>query len=120
MADAWLEGEFITDTEHDWLVNSISYPLSMIDKITPRPDARVTEQLEADGLEGIRPFMTEKGTYAAAFVNTCLLYTSSKIKAGRPAERRRLSATPDTRPLWASAWGREAPSARSFCIWAAA
>ena len=70
MADAWLEGEFITDTEHDWLVNSISYPLSMIDKITPRPDARVTEQLEADGLEGIRPFMTEKGTYAAAFVNT--------------------------------------------------
>lgn len=70
MADAWLEGEFITADEHDWLVNQISYPLSMIDKITPHPDARVTEQLEADGLEGIRPFMTEKGTYAAAFVNT--------------------------------------------------
>ena len=34
----------------------------MIDKITPHPDSRVTEQLEADGLEGIRPFVTAMGT----------------------------------------------------------
>ncbi len=70
MAQAWLDGEFITQEAYDWLVHTLSYPLSMIDKITPRPDIRVTEQLEADGLEGIRPFLTEKGTYAAAFVNT--------------------------------------------------
>lgn len=70
MAQAWLDGEFITKEDYQWLTESLTYPLSMIDKITPHPDSRVTKQLEADGLEGIRPFVTAKGTCAAAFVNT--------------------------------------------------
>jgi fructuronate reductase len=70
MAEAWVDGGFITQEDYEWLVNQMSYPLSMIDKITPHPDDRVTKQLEADGLEGVRPFTTAKGTSAAAFVNT--------------------------------------------------
>lgn len=70
MAQSWLEKDFITDDEYKYITNEISYPLSMIDKITPHPDNRITKQLESDGLEGVRPFITEKGTYAAAFVNT--------------------------------------------------
>lgn len=70
MVEAWLENGFITEEEAKYITSEISYPLSMIDKITPHPDSRVTEALEADGLEGIRPFVTQKGTRAAAFVNT--------------------------------------------------
>lgn len=70
MAEAWKDGGFISEDDYNWLAQEITYPLSMIDKITPHPDNRVTEQLEADGLEGVRPFLTAKGTYAATFVNT--------------------------------------------------
>lgn len=70
MAQCWLDNGFITDDEFNFVTNEITYPLSMIDKITPHPDNRVTEKLIADGLEDIQPFLTEKGTYAAAFVNT--------------------------------------------------
>lgn len=70
MCDIWLYNKFINEDEFDYITNKISYPLSMIDKITPHPDNRVTEQLENDGLEGVRPFITKKGTHTAAFVNT--------------------------------------------------
>ena len=42
----------------------------MIDKITPHPDERIAEKLEADGLENARPFVTGKGTVAAIYVNS--------------------------------------------------
>ena len=37
----------------------------MIDKITPRPFEEVQRLLERDGIEGIKPFETEKHTFAA-------------------------------------------------------
>ncbi len=49
--------------------NKVSFPWSMIDKITPRPDASVEEILKADGLEGLEPVITSKNTYVAPFVN---------------------------------------------------
>ncbi len=49
--------------------NKVSFPWSMIDKITPRPDASVEEILKKDGLEGLEPVVTSKGTYVAPFVN---------------------------------------------------
>ena len=42
----------------------------MIDKITPHPDNRIADKLAADGLENAKPFVTEKGTYAAVYVNS--------------------------------------------------
>ena len=47
----------------------VSFPWSMIDKITPRPDASVEEILKADGIEGLEPVITSKNTYVAPFVN---------------------------------------------------
>ena len=46
-----------------------SFPWSMIDKITPRPDDSVKAMLVAGGLEGAQGCMTAKGTYIAPFVN---------------------------------------------------
>ena len=49
--------------------NKVSFPWSMIDKITPRPDASVEQILKEDGLEGLDPVITSKNTYIAPFVN---------------------------------------------------
>ena len=55
--------EYVNDRE------KVTFPWSMIDKITPRPDASVEEILKADGLEGLEPVITSKSTYVAPFVN---------------------------------------------------
>ncbi len=47
----------------------VTYPWSMIDKITPRPDAKVREMLKADGFEDSESIITSKNTYTAPFVN---------------------------------------------------
>lgn len=47
----------------------VSFPWTMIDKITPRPDASVEAILRADGVEELDPVITSKNTYVAPFVN---------------------------------------------------
>jgi len=47
----------------------ISFPWSMIDKITPRPDAKVQDMLAADGFEDNETIITNRNTYTAPFVN---------------------------------------------------
>ena len=47
----------------------VSFPWSMIDKITPRPDAAVERILEKDGIQDLKPIITEKNAYIAPFVN---------------------------------------------------
>lgn len=49
--------------------SKVSFPWSMIDKITPRPDASVEEILKKDGVEELDPVVTSKNTYVAPFVN---------------------------------------------------
>ncbi|MGN0290904.1 MAG: mannitol dehydrogenase family protein [Lachnospiraceae bacterium] len=49
--------------------NKVTFPWTMIDKITPRPDASVEEILKNDGVEGLDPVITSKNTYVAPFVN---------------------------------------------------
>ena len=49
--------------------SKVSFPWSMIDKITPRPDASVEKILEADGIEELEPVVTSKNTWVAPFVN---------------------------------------------------
>ena len=66
----------------------VSFPWSMIDKITPRPDASVEKILANDGLEGLEPIVTSKGTYVAPFVNaeeTQYLVIEDVFPNGRPA-----------------------------------
>lgn len=46
-----------------------SFPWSMIDKITPRPDTGIKAQLDKDGFEDTEIITTAKNTYIAPFVN---------------------------------------------------
>ena len=65
----------------------VSFPWSMIDKITPRPDASVEKILEADGLD-LAPAITSRGTYVAPFVNaeeSEYLVIEDCFPNGRPA-----------------------------------
>ncbi|GHV33977.1 mannitol dehydrogenase [Clostridia bacterium] len=52
-----------------YLDEKVSFPWSMIDKITPRPAESVRDALEAGGIENMDIIVTSKGTYIAPFVN---------------------------------------------------
>jgi fructuronate reductase len=72
----------------DWLSNSekVSFPLSMIDKITPYPSERVREQLETV-LGGMGIIRTAKNSVTAPFVNTEeaeYLVIEDRFPNGRP------------------------------------
>ncbi len=65
----------------------VSFPWSMIDKITPRPDAAVEEMLKKDSIDGLENVITSKNTYVAPFVNAeeCeYLVIEDSFPAGRP------------------------------------
>ena len=88
IAKAWKDNGKITGDEYNYLNEKVSFPWSMIDKITPRPDAAVEKELIADGLEDISPFVTAKHTYTAAFVNAekpQYLVVEDLFPNGRPA-----------------------------------
>ncbi len=55
------------DYVHD--TNKVSFPWSMIDKITPRPDPQVANTLTDEGMENLTPVITSKNSYVAPFVN---------------------------------------------------
>ncbi len=66
----------------------VSFPWSMIDKITPRPDASIEALLQKDGIEALEPVITSKNTYVAPFVNAeeCeYLVIEDAFPNGRPA-----------------------------------
>lgn len=60
------EADFVTYVNAK---DRVSFPWSMIDKITPRPDASVEAILKQDGIENLDPIVTSKNTYVAPFVN---------------------------------------------------
>ncbi|MDR1834923.1 MAG: mannitol dehydrogenase family protein [Fusobacteriaceae bacterium] len=55
----------------DYIKNpaKVSFPLSMIDKITPRPDDSVAKMLTESGFDDIDTQITSKNTYISTFVN---------------------------------------------------
>lgn len=62
----------LTETHFIDYINNpkkVSFPCTMIDKITPRPDPYVENMLLQDGLENISPIITKRNTYVAPFVN---------------------------------------------------
>lgn len=89
-ADAWCDkglaeggfGAYVRD------MAKVSFPWTMIDKITPRPDKKVEAMLAEDGIEGLDPVITAKNTYIAPFVNAeeCeYLVIEDAFPGGRPA-----------------------------------
>ena len=90
VAKAWLEKGYVGQDFIDYLSDEskITFPWSMIDKITPRPHKMVEESLEKDGIEGMAPIVTSKNTFIAAFVNAerpQYLVVEDKFPNGRPA-----------------------------------
>ena len=69
----------------------VSFPLSMIDKITPRPDEKIAAILKEDGIDEKESIVTSKNTYVAPFVNaeeTEYLVIEDKFANGRmPLEK---------------------------------
>ena len=65
-AEAWGDEGFKTYIEDG---KKVSFPWTMIDKITPSPDLSVGAMLEKDGLEGFAPVRNARGTVKAPYVN---------------------------------------------------
>lgn len=70
-AEKWIENKFMDEKFMNYIKDSkkISFPCTMIDKITPRPNDFIKKSLEEDGFENSKLIITEKNTYTSAFVN---------------------------------------------------
>ena len=79
----------------------VTFPWSMIDKITPRPDAKVEAMLAEDHIGGLDAVVTSKNTYIAPFVNAeeCE-YLSLKMlfRTVSPHWTKAASSSPTERP----------------------
>jgi fructuronate reductase len=89
IAAAWAENSLAPKAFLDWLCDEaqVSFPWSMIDKITPSPAKAIADMLAAKGIAGIDPIKTSKQTYIAAFVNAerpQYLVIEDKFPNGRP------------------------------------
>ncbi len=90
VAKAWAEKGFVGADFIAYLedTSKVSFPWSMIDKITPRPAKSVEESLLADGIEEMSPIVTSKNTFIAPFVNAerpQYLVVEDSFPNGRPA-----------------------------------
>ena len=67
----WIKNNLVEENFLKYINNTekVSFPWSMIDKITPRPSQAVKETLEKEGLEGMDIICTKRNTYVAPFVN---------------------------------------------------
>lgn len=70
-AKAWEKNGRAQEGFAAWLTDGskVSFPCTMIDKITPRPDPSILALLKQDGIGDIDPAVTENGSYVAPFVN---------------------------------------------------
>ena len=89
IAKKWRENRFVSEGFLYWLSDeaNVSFPWSMIDKITPRPAAVVEEALNQAGIEDMAPVVTSKGTFIAPFVNAeqpQYLVVEDRFPNGRP------------------------------------
>ncbi len=89
IAEEWFKRGFVDEGFLHYLKdeNKISFPLTMIDKITPRPSETVKKNLNDLGVEDLDVFVTSKNSYVSAFVNTEVseyLVIEDKFTNGRP------------------------------------
>lgn len=89
-ARAWEEKGLVAAGFASYLADreAVSFPWSMIDKITPRPDDRIQAMLAECGIEGMGGIVTGKNTFVAPFVNaeeTEYLIIEDWFPNGRPA-----------------------------------
>ena len=86
IAQAWADDEHVPGSFVDY-IQSMSYPWTMIDKITPRPSETVAAMLAADGYEDTDITETSKHTFVSSFVNAeaaAYLIIEDDFPNGRP------------------------------------
>ena len=88
-AERWVKDGLVPAAFLDYLKDEtkVTFPWSMIDKITPRPHEKVKAMLAADGFEDNDYIETEKHTFTAPFVNaeeTQYLVIEDNYTNGRP------------------------------------
>ncbi len=69
VAESWLKNGYVGQDFIDYIAAKVTFPWTMIDKITPRPDENVMKLLAEDGFEDGGLIITAKNTYTSAFVN---------------------------------------------------
>ena len=89
IAGSWVEKEWVPKDFLDYVSDeaTVSFPWTMIDKITPRPSEDVQKQLEGLGLKDMGIVVTEKESYIAPFVNAegpQYLVVEDRFPNGRP------------------------------------
>lgn len=90
IAKGWVENGYAADGFIEYITDEskVSFPWSMIDKITPRPSEKVMRMLGDMGVENISPIVTSKNTFIAPFVNAekpQYLVIEDSFPNGRPA-----------------------------------
>lgn len=90
MTEEWKKQGFVDEGFVSYVNDEtkVSFPWTMIDKITPRPSEKIADDLEAAGVENMQPVITSKRTYIAPFVNAegpQYLVVEDSFPNGRPA-----------------------------------
>lgn len=89
MTEKWVRNGFVSKDFAAWVEDEdkVSFPWTMIDKITPRPAPAVEKALLDAGFEDMKVKVTAKNGYTAAFVNAegpQYLVIEDRFPNGRP------------------------------------
>ena len=89
VAKKWIKRGFMEEGFMDYITDeaTVSFPWSMIDKITPRPDEGIAKELGELGIEDMNPIITSRNTFIAPFVNAEIpqyLVIEDRFPNGRP------------------------------------
>ena len=90
IAKSWIDRGLVENGFAEYLSDEevVSFPWSMIDKITPRPNAGIADELTGLGVEEMGIIPREKGAPVAPFVNcesSEYLVIEDRFPNGRPA-----------------------------------
>ena len=90
MTEEWKKAGFVDEGFVNYVSDEqvVTFPWTMIDKITPRPSEQIAADLEKLGVENMQPVITGKKTYIAPFVNAekpQYLVIEDSFPNGRPA-----------------------------------
>ena len=90
VAEGWLANDFVDEGFVAYVSDEarVSFPWSMIDRISPNPSEEVSVQLKRAGFEDVDLFKTPHGTVFASFANTeraHYLVIEDSFPNGRPA-----------------------------------
>ncbi|MEV2311666.1 mannitol dehydrogenase family protein [Paenibacillus larvae] len=89
IAEGWKKNGFVTNQFIEYLTDDrlVSFPWSMIDRITPNPSSKIAKLLEESGFEDTTILHSKKHTNIAPFANTeeaHYLVIEDKFPNGRP------------------------------------